>query len=97
MAIPPELLTQQNIMVVALLATCSTLFRLWTTARDTCTSADKVSAEQLRDQMILNERSLAQIAMREFERDQARRDADRCDRELERWRPGPSAPSEPKV
>lgn len=92
-------LTVSNEIALALIAmiggAMGTLFTLWTKARDACTDSDKASATQLRDQMILNERSLATIALREFERDQARRETERCERELDRWRAGPAARAGP--
>lgn len=88
--------TSLAIVVVTLVGTAiGTLFTLWTKARETCVSTDKTNAEQIRDQMILNERSVAAIALRDFERDQLRRELDRCERELDRWKPGPVARTEP--
>lgn len=86
MTIPSELLNQQNIMVVALLAAVSTLFKLWTSARDDCVARDHDAAALLMEQKVLNERALAQIQFREFEREVAKKDAERCDRELQRCR-----------
>lgn len=62
------------------------LFVLWNKARDGCDERDRVSAGLLSEQKVLNERALAQIQFREFERDSARKEVERCDRDLERCR-----------
>jgi hypothetical protein len=81
--LPPELVL---VILAAAFGAIGTLFGLWSRERDAHNTDSLAAAAALYDQKILNERSLSTIQVREMERDQARRDADRCERGVRRLR-----------
>jgi hypothetical protein len=91
-SIPPQLLNEQSLLTVLLIVATSTLFGLWRSAESDCRKGDREAATLLSDQRVLNERSLATINLRESERDQARKETERCERELDQWKQFPRSP-----
>lgn len=85
MTIPPDLLASQPFVVVLLMVACATLWGLWLKERDKCGLAQearntegKTAADALMEQKVLNVQSVSRIDLLEYQRDEARRQLDRC-------------------
>lgn len=81
-AIPPELLENPGppLIIFFLTVALVVVWRLWRSTEDTVRSM----TEKLGDQKVLVERSTALLQFREFERDQHKKEYDRCERDLDR-------------
>lgn len=95
MGIPPELLANPGppLIIFFLAVACAVLWRSWQEAekecnafRDARASEAKVAADLATEQKIANVGALSTITFREFERDQWKDRAERCERYLDEQR-----------
>lgn len=84
--IPQELLTQQSILTGALLLAIPALWGLWLNERSKRETENRESTTAITDQRVLAERSVARIELLTYQRDEAIKDADRCEKQLDRCR-----------
>lgn len=80
--IPTGLLSEQSLLVALLVAAIPAVWKVHRNEVDRYTTAVEATVEQ----RVLVERALTQIQYREFERDQAKHEVEKCERELERKR-----------
>lgn len=81
--IPSELLAAGSnpLLTLLLIVALGAFWRLWTAERKERSAIDTLAASAMMEQKVLNERSLAQIEFRTFERDQFKSLLDRCEDE----------------
>lgn len=94
MTIPNEILLA---IIPLFVGAVGTIWHAWRKAEQECLAlrdkqiADaKAAYDLLTEQRIANVGALSTIAMREFERDAHKDRADRCERDIERMRDGPT-------
>lgn len=96
-SIPPDMLSQQPLLLVLIILAVPAVWALVTklldrhldrraATRDAEAKALKDATEVAIEHRILNERAAARIDLLTYQRDEAIKDADRCERALERLR-----------